>query len=54
MGDQHSRAAFDTADFIRFGKTLGKFSNVTNMKGVEYLRANVPSGYSIELLHRSE
>lgn len=47
----NSRPAFDAADFMRFGKTiLGQISHVTNMKGVEYLRANVPCGYSVELL----
>ena len=57
--DQHSndwainntRPAFDAADFMRFGKLiLGQLSNVTNMKGVEYLQAAVPSGYQVELL----
>lgn len=47
----NSRPAFDAADFLRFGKTLvGQLSNVTNMKGVEYLQNAVPEGYTIELL----
>ena len=47
----NTRPAFDAADFMRFGKKLlGQISNVTNMKGVEYLRANVPPEYSVELL----
>ena len=47
----NSRPAFDAADFMRFGKTLlGQYSNVTNQRGVEYLRDNVPPGYSVEIL----
>jgi len=47
----NSRPAFDAADFHRFGKTLiGQLSNVTNEKGVEYLRNAVPAGYSVEIL----
>lgn len=47
----NSRIAFDAADFMRFGKTIiGQFSHVTNLKGLEYLRANVPKGYTIEML----
>ncbi|KAL9099681.1 MAG: hypothetical protein Q9163_004855 [Psora crenata] len=47
----NSRPAFDTADFLRFGKTLiGQLSNVTNLKGVEYLRKMVPSGYTVEIV----
>ena len=47
----NSRPAFDCADFMRFGKTLiGQISNVTNMKGVEYLRSVIPDGYSVEIL----
>ena len=47
----NSRIAFDAADFMRFGKTLlGQFSHVTNSKGVEYLRSQIPQGYSIEML----
>lgn len=46
-----SRPAFDAADFMRFGKTLlGQYSNVTNRKGVDYLRANIPHGYSVEIV----
>ncbi|KAF2001784.1 hypothetical protein P154DRAFT_595881 [Amniculicola lignicola CBS 123094] len=47
----NSRPAFDAADFMRFGKVLiGQYSNVTNHKGVEYLRACVPDGYTVEML----
>jgi len=46
-----SRPAFDAADFMRFGKVLiGQFSNVTNPKGVEYLQAVIPKGYTVEML----
>ncbi|POR38579.1 Glycine amidinotransferase, mitochondrial [Tolypocladium paradoxum] len=48
----NSRPAFDTADFMRFGKTiLGQLSHVTNRKGVEYLQAMVPEGYTVEILN---
>ncbi|KHN97452.1 lysine amidinotransferase [Metarhizium album ARSEF 1941] len=48
----NSRPAFDAADFMRFGKTIiGQLSHVTNRKGVEYLQALVPDGYTVELLH---
>lgn len=47
----NSRVAFDAADFMRFGKTLiGQYSHVTNVKGVEYLRSQIPQGYSVEML----
>lgn len=47
----NSRPAFDTADFMRFGKTvIGQLSNVTNQRGVDYLQAILPHGYSVELL----
>ena len=47
----NARPAFDAADFLRFGKTIvGQLSNVTNQKGVQYLREAVPEGYSVELL----
>ncbi len=47
----NSRPAFDAADFLRFGNTLiGQLSNVTNRKGVEYLRKAVPKGYTVKLL----
>ncbi|KAF2824235.1 Amidinotransferase family protein, partial [Ophiobolus disseminans] len=47
----NSRPAFDCADFMRFGKVLiGQYSNVTNQKGIEYLRASVPDGYTVEIL----
>ncbi|KAL8716593.1 MAG: hypothetical protein Q9181_008409, partial [Wetmoreana brouardii] len=58
--DQHwainnSRPAFDAADFMRFGKVLiGQLSNVTNEKGVEYLRRAVPKGYSVEILEADD
>lgn len=51
----NSRPAFDVADFMRLGKTLvGQLSHVTNMKGIEYLRAQIPDGYSVEVLHTTE
>jgi glycine amidinotransferase len=47
----NSRPAFDTADFMRFGKVIiGQLSNVTNMRGVEYLRAVIPPQYTVEVL----
>jgi glycine amidinotransferase len=50
----NTRPAFDCADFLRFGKVLiGQYSNVTNEKGVQYLRARVPDGYSVEMLEGS-
>ena len=46
-----SRPAFDAADFMRFGKVLiGQFSNVTNAKGVAYLRSVISNGYKVEIL----
>ncbi|KAJ6440269.1 peroxisomal membrane protein pex16 [Purpureocillium lavendulum] len=51
----NSRPAFDAADFMRFGKTLiGQLSNVTNQKGVDYLRAMIPDGYTVEILHTND
>ncbi|KAF7553666.1 hypothetical protein G7Z17_g3442 [Cylindrodendrum hubeiense] len=51
----NSRPAFDTADFMRFGKTiLGQISHVTNEKGVQYLQAIVPEGYTVEILETVE
>ncbi|KAI1965950.1 hypothetical protein LOZ58_000851 [Ophidiomyces ophidiicola] len=51
----NSRPAFDTADFMRFGKVIiGQLSNVTNMKGVEYLRSVIPEGYSVEVLNTND
>ncbi|KFY63145.1 hypothetical protein V496_04155 [Pseudogymnoascus sp. VKM F-4515 (FW-2607)] len=47
----NSRPAFDAADFMRFGKVLiGQYSHVTNCRGVEYLRACIPNGYTVEVL----
>ncbi|KAJ6789973.1 hypothetical protein PWT90_02929 [Aphanocladium album] len=47
----NSRPAFDTADFMRFGDTIiGQLSNVTNQRGVDYLRAVLPDGYTLEIL----
>ncbi len=47
----NSRPAFDAADFLRFGKALiGQLSNVTNQKGIEYLRNAVPEGYTVEII----
>ncbi|RDA90224.1 hypothetical protein CP533_1069 [Ophiocordyceps camponoti-saundersi (nom. inval.)] len=51
----NSRPAFDAADFMRFGKTIiGQLSNVTNEKGVQYLQAVLPQGYTVELLQTSK
>ncbi|KAG5930349.1 hypothetical protein E4U42_001864 [Claviceps africana] len=51
----NTRPAFDVADFMRLGKTLvGQLSHVTNMKGIEYLRAQLPDGYSVEVLHTTD
>ncbi len=47
----NSRVAFDTADFMRFGKTIiGQLSHVTNERGVAYVRSVVPEGYTVEIL----
>lgn len=47
----NSRPAFDTADFMRFGKTIiGQYSHVTNQAGVDYIQKNLPEGYKIEIL----
>ncbi|RDA88289.1 hypothetical protein CP532_0303 [Ophiocordyceps camponoti-leonardi (nom. inval.)] len=51
----NSRPAFDAADFMRFGKTvIGQLSHVTNEKGVQYLQAILPQGYTVELLQTSK
>ena len=51
----NSRPAFDTADFMRMGKTIiGQISNVTNRKGIQYLQAIVPEGYTVEILETTE
>ena len=51
----NTRPAFDAADFLRFGRTIvGQLSNVTNQKGVDYLRKAVPEGYSVELLDTTD
>lgn len=51
----NSRPAFDTADFMRFGKTIiGQLSHVTNRKGVQYLQAIVPDNYHVELLDTTD
>jgi glycine amidinotransferase len=51
----NSRPAFDAADFMRFGKTIiGQLSHVTNQEGVDYLRAIVPEGYSVEILQTTD
>ncbi|RYP75280.1 hypothetical protein DL771_002500 [Monosporascus sp. 5C6A] len=51
----NSRPAFDAADFMRFGKViLGQLSHVTNRRGVEYLRAVVPEGYTVEILNTTD
>ncbi|RDA82973.1 hypothetical protein CP532_4468 [Ophiocordyceps camponoti-leonardi (nom. inval.)] len=50
-----SRPAFDTADFMRFGKTIiGQLSHVTNRRGAQYLQAMVPEGYCVELLDTTD
>ena len=47
----NSRPAFDTADFMRFGKViLGQYSHVTNDAGVNYIRRHLPRGYKLEML----
>ncbi|RYP90233.1 hypothetical protein DL770_003654 [Monosporascus sp. CRB-9-2] len=51
----NSRPAFDTADFMRFGKTIiGQLSHVTNHRGVKYLQVMVPEGYTVELLNTTD
>ncbi|KAF9700538.1 hypothetical protein EKO04_001732 [Ascochyta lentis] len=51
----NSRPAFDAADFMRFGKVIiGQLSHVTNRRGVEYLRAVVPDGYTVEILKTTD
>lgn len=51
----NSRPSFDTADFMRIGKTIiGQISNVTNEKGIQYLQAIMPQGYRVEILKTSE
>ena len=51
----NSRPAFDAADFMRFGKVvIGQLSHVTNRRGVEYLRAMVPEGYTVEILNTTD
>lgn len=47
----NSRPAFDTADFMRFGKTIiGQYSHVTNQAGMDYVQSHLPDGYKIEIL----
>lgn len=47
----NSRPAFDTADFMRFGKViLGQYSHVTNDAGVNHIRRHLPRGYRLEML----
>ncbi len=47
----NSRPAFDAADFMRLGKhIIGQISHATNQKGVDYLRAVLPEGYTLELI----
>ncbi|KAF3480431.1 Glycine amidinotransferase [Arthroderma uncinatum] len=51
----NSRPAFETADFMRFGKTIiAQISNVTNKKGIDYVQAMVPEGYTVEILETNE
>jgi glycine amidinotransferase len=50
-----SRPAFDTADFMRFGKTIvGQMSHVTNRKGVRLLQALLPDGYTVEIVNTTD
>lgn len=30
---------------------MGQLSHVTNIKGIEYLQAQIPDGYSVAVLH---
>lgn len=47
----NSRPAFDTADFMRFGKTIiGQYSHVTNQAGIDHVQKHLPPGYKIEIL----
>lgn len=47
----NSRPAFDTADFMRFGKVIvGQYSHVTNQAGVDYIQRHLPAGYKIHML----
>ncbi|KAK1142548.1 hypothetical protein N8T08_007523 [Aspergillus melleus] len=47
----NSRPAFDTADFMRFGKVIvGQYSHVTNQAGVDYLQRHLPAGYRIQMI----
>ncbi|GJN70094.1 hypothetical protein PLICBS_004146 [Purpureocillium lilacinum] len=40
---------------MRFGKIiLGQLSNVTNQRGVDYLRAIIPQGYTVEILETND
>ncbi|KAM5443988.1 putative glycine amidinotransferase [Microsporum ferrugineum] len=51
----NTRPAFDTADLMRFGRTIiGQLSHVTNRKGAQYLQAMVPDGYTVELLDTTD
>lgn len=51
----NSRPAFDTADFMRFGKTIiGQVSHVTNRRGVRYLQSILPEGYTVEILNTTD
>lgn len=47
----NSRPAFDTADFMRFGKVIvGQYSHVTNQAGVDYIQRHLPAGYRIQMI----
>ena len=51
----NSRPAFDTADFMRFGKIiLGQYSHVTNGAGVNYIRRHIPPQYRLEMLETTD
>ncbi|KAK8041636.1 glycine amidinotransferase- mitochondrial [Apiospora rasikravindrae] len=47
----NSRIAFDTADFTRIGRhVVGQLSNVTNQKGIDWVRAHLPPGYELVIV----
>ncbi|CUS14903.1 unnamed protein product [Tuber aestivum] len=51
----NSRPAFDTADFMRVGKTLiAQLSHVTNPAGVDYLRQRLPEGYKVQIVETND
>ena len=51
MAINHTRPAFDAADFVRLSSVpLGQYSHVTNAAGVEWLRHALPAGYAVEMV----